>query len=262
MTAQEFATYVFPTQILPQKDVIDLFLYFNSDSTVREDVAKRIQFSSARRKQPITFKLYKPETNASFLYNNGYEFLEYRQGHEDNYQLWYTTTESTEATNFKTVELDSLLLKGFNYDYVLPHWPSIKRPELEYNVCVTVEKLGTSGAGTCVFIGNSLVRKGETTNLKVCPRIKLVPGEKHRIKVKYQGNVLVIKQNGQRDVDWNFDMLTNTKLTPTLSDPNLLGTLEVDMATCKPPSEPNSYNNGIYCGPRPLHFLVDLIVIN
>ncbi|CAG7820465.1 unnamed protein product, partial [Allacma fusca] len=34
MTAQEFATFVSSTQILPQKDVIDLFLYFNSDGTI------------------------------------------------------------------------------------------------------------------------------------------------------------------------------------------------------------------------------------
>ncbi|CAG7734054.1 unnamed protein product [Allacma fusca] len=35
MTAQEFAYFVFPTQILPQKDVIDLFLYFNSEGKAR-----------------------------------------------------------------------------------------------------------------------------------------------------------------------------------------------------------------------------------
>ncbi|CAG7717926.1 unnamed protein product [Allacma fusca] len=262
MTAQEFATFVFPTQILPQKDVIDLFLYFNSDGTVMEDVAKRIQYSSVRRLQPITLKFYEPVPKKLASYHASNEILEYRQNHEDNLEILYKPQSSEKSTHSK-VMVESLILEGMNYDSLQEYWPSNRSPEPEIQVRVSVEKLNRSGEGTSLFDRNCFIRKGEQTKLQVFPRIELAHGRKYIFKVQFQGNVLVVKQNGQWDVDWNYDILTNLKLASEVSDSSLAGSLQLTMT--KPLSESETDDDGYDCsyyfGPRALHVLKGLMLV-
>ncbi|CAG7638974.1 unnamed protein product, partial [Allacma fusca] len=152
---------------------------------------------------------------------------------------------------YSKVKVESLILEGMNYDSLQTYWPSNRNPEPELQVRVSVEKLDRSGEGTSLFDRNCFIRKGEQTKLMVYPLIELVRDVKYRFKVKFQGSVLVVKQNGQRGVDWNYDMLTNLKLATKASDTNLAGILQVTMI--KPLSETNVYGRGYYSGTRALH---------
>ncbi|CAG7688696.1 unnamed protein product [Allacma fusca] len=218
----------------------------------REDVAKRIQYSTVRRLQPITLKFYDPVPTVLASYQHSYETLEYRQNHEDNLEIVYRPQLSARAISSK-VMVESLILEGMDYDSLRRYWPSNRKPETEIQVRVLVERLEIYGKGTRIFDRNYFIKKGEQTKLKVYPLIELARGAKYRFKVQFQGSVLVMTQTGQRDVDWNYDMLTNLKLVSEVSDSNLAGSLQVTMT--KPKSEISVSGGSYYCGARALHVL-------
>ncbi|CAG7785431.1 unnamed protein product, partial [Allacma fusca] len=160
---------------------------------------------------------------------------------------------------YSKVKVESLILEGMNYDSLQTYWPSKRNPEPEIQVLVSIEKLDGSGEGTSLFDRNCFIRKGEQTKLKVYPQLELDCDVKYRFKVKFQGSVLVIKQRGQRDVDWNYDMLTNLKLASEVPDSSIPGSLQLTMA--KPRSETDVYGYGYYCGTRALHVLKGLTLL-
>ncbi|CAG7829855.1 unnamed protein product [Allacma fusca] len=230
MTAQEFATNVYPTQVLPQNDVIDLFLYFNSEGAERNDVSKRIHFSAIPRKMPIKLWLYKSVTNkAGAVYVNNvssYGTLEQYESQEDYMDIFFD--ERRPLIHSEDIKLVSLLLEGLNIDSCLPNGSSIKK-EAGFMVCVTIQILDSSGTGKIIFTRTCATTKGVETNFGIVPHIQLLAGVKYRVLVKYEEKVR-FKPN-----------VPSLTFNSTLSDSNFCQTLRVQLASNKFSSQLDPY---------------------
>ncbi|CAG7829888.1 unnamed protein product [Allacma fusca] len=264
MTAQEFATNVYPTQVLPQNDVIDLFLYFNSEGAERNDVAIRIQFSAIPRKMPIKLWLYKSVTNHARInqVNTGsfYGTLKHYECQEDYMDIYHERSQRrSQSTHSKDVKLVSLLLEGLNIDSCLIKGSSIK-VDADLMVCVTIRILDSSGTGKIIFARTCATTKGVETNLGIVPHIQLLAGVKYRILVKYEEQVR-LKPN-----------VPSLTFNSTLSDSNFDGNLRVELASNKfssqldPVIHPNwmsmsGFGHTNYNIPRAIHVVKGLMVL-
>jgi hypothetical protein len=259
MTAQEFVTRVFPLQILSQKDVIDLFLYFNSDESVRDDVAQHIQYSVIPRKGRVVVNFYEPGDSSlvsGMGYSPSYEGLQYCSEQEAKLEFLLGRSQM-EKFNFgkEQVKLWALVLQDMNYDSLQSYWPSGRTPGTDTEVAVSLEII-ENGTTEQIYSGKCLLRKGVESELKVQPPVVLVDGTKYQIRVNFPGDTLVIRGLGQRPQrDLDYDMLTASKLKTNASELTSVGLVEVKgLQMILPPSENGQTQRGYYYkGPLGLH---------
>jgi len=240
MTAQEFVITVYPTQILSQKDVIDLFLYFNSDESARNDVARRIQYSVVPREAGFigtVMSLYESKF-VSLVPKHDYDDMMYLSGVESTLEFVFRSPEGENPF----VKLCSLILNGLNYDLLRHHWPSGRIPCEENQVTVFLEAL-ESGAAKEIFTSECLLSKGVELELKVQPRVTLKDGLKYRIRVKFLGETLVVTtQQGQRGhAHPNYDMLTSKSLKTNASEITSVGSVKFEEFQMILPLQAGSY---------------------